>query len=723
MALALLSTSWLLLTDQVVAVKRPSKHQNEKKSIIRGVSNQSDNEQQHRRLFGERIGTSRDARGGAAGAAKNFQEFVPMRDQIVPATPTVVPAPTTDAPITAPVDAATEPPTAPPVDASTDAPTGPPVATSGCSFDGPDGTAINFDEGASLDGFITLTDCFNGDPDLYPCFCDSREPDQTICPYCQFTDAFGRTICGSDTGTVTFIEQDSGEQTTCSCDIAVVENPPFFDRTVESSCVLGGIEVPVVTTNPTAEPTNSPTVPAIVVTESPTTASVATTGSPTEATATEAPTQAPVTGSPVEVAETAAPTQATVSTTDAPTTSPTTPATDPDPGQQGSTFVMGRLSKVENGLTLSEGLSSVIIARTFDQVLYPGTGELSVAQFHPRPSGGDTFADTRGDNDGGWVYLSSRDASAEGGIGQFTMNAAGDVINYEMILEGTLAISNGGRTPWDTWVAGEHDLTDLDGGVHQVDPFGVRETELLTLTQEGGAWEGFAYDMRNANEPRFFQSEGYTFGAIRRYTPAAVNREDPWTMLTEGGLTEYLELTPNAAVNKTSGTFRWSNEIMLARANAARNYPETQGLDVNGSTLSFVCQGVRTLFQLNLDDGTYTASSTNSGLMDGEPNEVRYVEGSSGTLLYMTETNGRRGGVHARNEAGEFYTVLEGSYQPETAGFALSPNGKHMYVSFKRDGLVFDITRDDGLSFFDTIQFESSVAVSRDIVLTPSNRQ
>ena len=689
----LLSTTWLLLTPQVVALKRSSKHHHEKKSNIRGVSSQSDTEQQQRRLFGERIGTSRDARGGAAGAAKNFQEFTPMRTTIVPATPTVAPAPTTNAPTTAPVDAATEPPV------------GAPPSGSGCSFDGPDGTVINFEEGESLGGFITLTDCFNGDPDSYPCFCDSREPDQAICPYCQFTDTFGRTICGSDTGTVTFIAQDSEEQTTCSCDIVVVENPPFFDRTVESSCVLGGVEVPA-TLEPTTATiaTDPPTVPATVATESPTTAPVTVTGSPTQVTATEAPTQT------------------IVSATDAPTTSPTTPAT--DPGQQESTFVMGRLSKIENGLTLSEGLSSVIIAKTSDQVLYPSTGELSVAQFHARPAGGDTFADTRGGNDGGWVYLSGRDASVEGGVGQLTMNSEGDVINYEMILEGTMAISNGGRTPWDTWVTGERDLTDLTGGVYQVDPFGVRETEVIALTQEGGAWEGFAYDMRNPNEPRFFQSEDFIFGAIRRFTPATVNREDPWAMLTEeGGVTQYLELTPNAAENATSGTFQWSSEIMLARANAARNYPEAQGIDVNGSTLSFVCQGIRTLFQLNLDDGTYTASSTKSGLMEGEPNEIRYIEGRSGTLLYMTEANGRRSGIHARNEAGEIYTVLEGSYQPETAGFAVSPNGKHMYVSFKRDGLVFDITRDDGLSFFDTIQFDSGVAVSRDIVLTPSNRQ
>ena len=653
--LALLTTAWLLV-DPSAAVRRPPRYLKEK----RGSRGEED--QEHRKLFGERLGTVRDARGGAAGQAKNFEEVVAMRTRIT--GPTTAPLPTA-----APVAPATDSP----------APTLPPTEPSGCSFEGEDGTMLSFEEGDSLGGLVTLTDCFNGDPDSYPCFCDSREPDQIICPYCKFTDFLGRTVCGSETDPVTFLAQETGVSTTCSCDVVIEEDPPFFNTTVTPSCVEASVKGA-----PTAEPT------------------------------TEAPSSAPQ----QTIMPTESPSEPPVEATPSPTGPPSNAPTDPAP--QEPTFVMGRLNKVENGLTLSEGLSSIIIAKTFNQVLYAGTGELSEIPFHSRPSAGDTFEDTRGDNPGGWVYLSSKDATA-GGIGSFTMNAAGEVINYEMIVEGTNAVNNGGRTPWGTWVMGERDTTTLAGDALQVDPFGVRDAELITLTEEGAAWEGFAYDVRNEAEPHFFMADDFFFGAIRMFTPAAVNTEDPWLMLTEAGRTQYLELVPGA-INGT-GTFRWSNQIMVARGNAARNYPEAQGIDVNGSTLSFVCQGIQTLFQLNLDDGTYTASSTKTGLMEGEPNEIRYVEGSSGTLLYMTELNGRRSGVHARNEAGELYTVLEGSYQPETAGFALSPNGKHMYVSFKRNGLVFDITRDDGYSFFDTISFESNVAVSRDSAVPGENRQ
>lgn len=197
-------------------------------------------------------------------------------------------------------------------------------------------------------------------------------------------------------------------------------------------------------------------------------------------------------------------------------------------------------------------------------------------------------------------------------------------------------------------------------------------------------------------------SEDFVFGAIRRFTPDVVNEADPWMNLQGAGTTEYLILSPNSTDNDSSGSFSWTEEIMLARASAARNYPDSQGIDVHGSTLAFVVQGLKQLFQLDLDAGTYTRSSTVKGLLEGEPNEIRYVTASDDkTLLYMTEGNGQRSGVHARTEDGLLYTLFEGFYQPLTAGFALSPSGHHLYVSYKRDGLVFDITRDDGSSFLD----------------------
>ena len=37
----------------------------------------------------------------------------------------------------------------------------------------------------------------------------------------------------------------------------------------------------------------------------------------------------------------------------------------------------------------------------------------------------------------------------------------------------------------------------------------------------------------------------------------------------------------------------------------------------------------------------------------------------------------------------------------ETTGIAFSPDGKHMYFAYQGDGILFDVTRTDGLTFFD----------------------
>ena len=218
----------------------------------------------------------------------------------------------------------------------------------------------------------------------------------------------------------------------------------------------------------------------------------------------------------------------------------------------------------------------------------------------------------------------------------------------------------------------------------------------------GGAYEAFAYDVRNQQVPRFFLTEDYVFGALERFTPLNAAWNDPWNILLGPGVHEWLLLTPNPT-NPTIGTYSWTTDLATARSNAGAYYPESEGIDVAGSNLFFVCKGIRTLFTLDLDSNSYTSSSTAATeLFEGEPDMIRTIlsdEPGADSLLYFTEDNGRRAGVHARNEAGELFTILEGFYSPETTGLAVSPNGMFLYVCFQEDGYCFAISRTDGLSF------------------------
>ena len=54
----------------------------------------------------------------------------------------------------------------------------------------------------------------------------------------------------------------------------------------------------------------------------------------------------------------------------------------------------------------------------------------------------------------------------------------------------------------------------------------------------------------------------------------------------------------------------------------------------------------------------------------------------------------------SRDELGRFFTILESPVlTDETTGLSISPDKKHMYVAYQDNGLLFDITRQDGLTF------------------------
>jgi Bacterial protein of unknown function (DUF839) len=261
---------------------------------------------------------------------------------------------------------------------------------------------------------------------------------------------------------------------------------------------------------------------------------------------------------------------------------------------------------------------------------------------------------------------------------------------------------NGGKTPWGSWVTAEEDFDKYQGRLWQVDPYGVRQPEPLTLGAEGGAFEAFAYDIRNLTQPRFFASEDRVSGCLRRWTPVnPMWGMDPWPMLHGLGTTEYLILQPDFAAGGDRGTFSWTTDEQTARNNARQYYPYTEGIEVQGNTLYFVIKSDYRLFSLNLDEMTYSFVSTRGGLFDGEPDQIKSVLQDDGTTrIYFSEDWGDSAGIHSRDENGHFATILEGpQYTPETTGIDFSPSGHHLYFAFQESGVLFEVTRDDGLPF------------------------
>jgi hypothetical protein len=329
---------------------------------------------------------------------------------------------------------------------------------------------------------------------------------------------------------------------------------------------------------------------------------------------------------------------------------------------------------------LSTGLSARIIATAGKFVSY-ANGQTSWVRFHTRPDFGSTFPDPNTFNTGGWIYTSNSESKdvGTGGVGAITFDRNGNVVDYKMLLRGTTVNCGGGRTPWNTWISCEE--WGNRGQVYQVDPSGTRTAEKTVLGGSGGSFESFSYDVRNRDVPRFFVTEDAPTGTLRRFTPSQSNWDDPWTMLHGNGTLEYLVLQPTGA---DKGTFTWVTNIGTGKSNAAKYYPDSEGIDVRGSLLYFVCKKIKQLIVLDLDASTYSSTTTTSGLFDGGPDQLQHIIGGNEDVLYFTEEGGRDPGIHGRNAQGLFYTILESpQYTDETTGLAWDPSGHHLYVAFQ----------------------------------------
>jgi hypothetical protein len=361
-------------------------------------------------------------------------------------------------------------------------------------------------------------------------------------------------------------------------------------------------------------------------------------------------------------------------------------------------YTPGKLNVQKIGLLLSEGLDARLIATTGQRVEYHTGGDRSIISFHDRPDAGATFPDDRPGNEGGWVYVSNSEmpTRGEGGVGALTFDANGNTLDYKMVLEESVMNCGGGRTPWNTWVSCE-EAHDRRGFAYQVDPIGTKAPQKMTLGGEGGSWESFAFDIRDLSQPKFFITEDSFRGALSRFTPTNPDWNNPWDMLHGEGAIDYLTLTFNTP---TGGTFEWTEDKETGTRNAEFNYPFSEGMDVRGSQLYFVCKKLKMIYNLNLDMGIWERTSTVSGLFDGAPDTLQRILSNPTDLLFFTEEGGTDAGIHARDESSRFYTIMESQVYPgETSGLSMSPDGRFMYVAYQDVGKLFCLWRRDGKPF------------------------
>lgn len=224
---------------------------------------------------------------------------------------------------------------------------------------------------------------------------------------------------------------------------------------------------------------------------------------------------------------------------------------------------------------------------------------------------------------------------------------------------------------------------------------------ILSVLGGKGRYESFAHDCRDRSKPRFFVTEDHFNGALRRFTPQKVDWENPSSMLYDkSGDMEYLVIKPSNN-NETEGTYVWSTDKSAAELSARKYYRNSEGIDVVDNKLFFVSKRREDIYVLDLDGNTYTADSAKGGAFDGQTDQVVSVIGDDDeSILYFTEDGGEDAGIHGRDSSGRLFTILESSlYKEETTGLAFSPDFMHMYAAYQSNGVLLDVTREDGYPF------------------------
>ena len=355
------------------------------------------------------------------------------------------------------------------------------------------------------------------------------------------------------------------------------------------------------------------------------------------------------------------------------------------------------ITRVDFGVLDSSGVANLLIPAGFTARRLATSGQVvkrsdntdTSYTWHPSPDGGGVFPITTEGTFTGWVYVSNRE-SVPGGAGAIRFDAAGNVVDADPILSGSLVNCAGGVMPFPngwTWVSCE----EIERGqAFECNPYasgsGTARPAMGRFYREAVAADPVGQ--------KIYQTEDRSNGGLYRFTPTT------WGDLSSGLLEIMIDLGGGAVgwaeVPDPSAATTSTRTQTPVGGGTIKRFNGGEGIWHTDGNIYFTTKGDNRVWRYTPTTNTLTVVYDDTAPFPSP----RHLTGADNVVatttnrVFVAEDGGNMEIVGLDVATGATYPIIRYAVSgSEITGPAFSPDGSRLYFSSQRNpGETFEVT-------------------------------